>query len=446
VSRGSRRRRSGSVVLGTVIVCAIGAGSTLSAQSSEQAQTPAEVQALRDEVARLKQELEALQQTYDARFAALEERLSALEGRAPAQPAAPAAVAPAQPPAEVAVPVGAAGAGGPTGALPVYGNVAALSKIFNPDIAVIGNMIGTAGKNTVEPAPALQLQEAEASFQAIVDPYARADFFLGFGPDGGEIEEGYATFTTLPAGLLLKAGKLYGQFGKVNTMHTHMLTWVDRPLVARSYFGGEGQFSDAGFSVSKLILNPWVFLEATGEVFSGKGESFSGPERSDLLYVGRMRGYRDLSDSSNLDVGASIAYGPNENRDHAHTRLIGVDATFRYRPLRRAIYRRLLARTELVWNRRDLETDRASTFGMYASGEYQFARRWFGGVRYDYTQRRYDAALVDKGGSVILTYWPSEFSQIRGQYRRTRYAEQTTANEFLFQFQFSIGAHGAHAF
>jgi hypothetical protein len=83
---------------------------------------------------------------------------------------------------------------------------------------------------------------------------------------------------------------------------------------------------------------------------------------------------------------------------------------------------------------------------MYASGEYQLARRWFAGGRYDWSERGTDASLQDQSGSALLTYWPSEFSQIRGQYRRTRYAEGVTANEFLFQFLFSIGAHGAHAF
>jgi len=412
--------------------------------TSDSRGTQATTEALRAEVARLKQELETLSREYGDRLAALESKLGALEGQPAA--AAPAPPAAAQAPATVAVPAGAAGAGGPEGALPVYGNVASMSKIFNPDIAVIGNVTGAVGKNQIDSSPALQLQEAEASFQAVVDPYARADFFLGFSPDGVEIEEGFVTFNTLPGGLLMKAGKMYGQFGKVNTMHTHMTTWVDRPLVASQYFGGEGQFSDAGISVSKLVLNPWVYLEATGEVYGATGETFVGSERSDLLYVGRLRGYRDVSDSMNLDLGTSVAYGPNDARDGAHTRLVGIDATFRYRPLRRAIYKRALARTELIWNRRDLSEGAASTFGMYASGEYQFARRWFGGVRYDYSQRAYDASLVDYGGSLILTYWPSEFSQIRGQYRRTRYAEQTTANEFLFQFQFSIGAHGAHAF
>jgi len=87
-----------------------------------------------------------------------------------------------------------------------------------------------------------------------------------------------------------------------------------------------------------------------------------------------------------------------------------------------------------------------SAFGMYASGDYQFARRWFAGLRYDWSERAHDPSLVDKGPSVLLTFWPSEFSQVRGQYRRLTYAEGSTANEVLFQFLFSIGAHGAHVF
>ena len=47
---------------------------------------------------------------------------------------------------------------------------------------------------------------------------------------------------------------------------------------------------------------------------------------------------------------------------------------------------------------------------------------------------------------MFLTFWPTEFSQIRAQYRRTRFAEGTNANEVMFQLNFSIGAHGAHAF
>jgi len=124
----------------------------------------------------------------------------------------------------------------------------------------------------------------------------------------------------------------------------------------------------------------------------------------------------------------------------------GVDATVRYRPLQRAIYRRFMGRTELIWSRRAEDVRNVTAFGMYASGDYQFARRWFGGARYDRAARAYDSALVDSSGSLVLTYWPSEFSQVRGQLRRTKYAEGVIGNEALFQFLFSIGAHGAHVF
>jgi hypothetical protein len=279
-----------------------------------------------------------------------------------------------------------------------------------------------------------------------VDPYARADFFLSFAPEGVEIEEGFITFTSLPAGLLLKGGKMRAQFGKANTMHTHTMPWVDRPLVTRNLVGGDEGISQSGLSLSKLFPNPLFYLEATGEVYGGGSDVFHAHTRSDLTYVGRVRGYRDLTEGTNLDLGTSIAYGHTVPGPDTTRRLIGIDATFRWRPLRRAIYRRFLARSELIWDRDDLFGARPTAFGMYVSGEYQFAQRWYAGGRYDVSERVGDPTLDDKGGAALLTFWPSEFSQIRGEYRRTRYAEGTTANELLFQFLFSIGAHGAHVF
>jgi hypothetical protein len=408
------------------------------------AQQPPSAQEVREELDKLRKEFEAVRDAYGARLTALEAKLAGLPGGQAAAPGQP----PAQttPPTVAPVPTGAAGGGGPTGALPVYGGTAALSKIFNPDIAVIGNFVGAAGENEINPAPALALDEAEATFQAVVDPYARADFFLAFSPEGVEIEEGFLTLTSLPGGLLAKVGKFREQVGKVNTLHPHSLPWVDKPLMIQNLFGGDEGLSDAGISVSKLVLNPWFFLEATGEVYQGDSSIFQSHERSDVSWVGRLRGYRDITESTNLDVGSSIAYGTNDAGPDFTTRLIGIDATLRYRPLRRAIYRRFQGRTELFWSRRGQEEGNVNAFGMYASGDYQFARRWFAGARYDWSERAFDSSLVDKGPSVLLTYWPSEFSQIRGQYRRIDYAEGVVSNELLFQFLFSIGAHGAHVF
>ncbi len=368
----------------------------------------------RDDVAQLRSEIEALK----ASLAAVEARLAALA----APPPAP------EPLTSSAIPTGS-------------------SKVFNPDVAVVGNFLGAAGQNPSPGAPpSLQLSEAEASFQAVVDPYARADFYLTFGPDEVGVEEGFITFPTVPGGLLLKVGKMRDAFGKVDSMHSHVLPWTDRPLVTQNLTGGEDGLADAGISVSKLIPNKLVFLEATAQAYRGESEIFKAPRREDLAYVGRLRAYRDLGESVNLDLGGSFARGNNDVGPGFKTRLFGVDATFRYRPLRRAIYRRLIARSELVWSRREEATADAKAFGFYASGEYQFARRWYAGVRYDRSDRADAPDLTDKGASFLLTWWPSEFSQIRGQYRHTRFGEGTKADEFLFQFLFSIGAHGAHAF
>jgi hypothetical protein len=433
------------------VALAIGAPAFAQVPAAAAAQ-PQDLAALRTAIEQLRQQLDALQQKVTAieaagqPAAAVPAQPVAAPGQPPAQPAGQPPAQPAAPPAGVEVPAGAAGAGGPTGQLPVYGNTSALSKIFNPDMAVIGNFIGAAGKNDIEPMPALKLSEAEMSFQAIVDPYARADFFLSASPEGLEVEEGFLTLPTLPAGLLMKVGKMKAQFGKVNTMHSHVLPWVDAPLPMRNLLGGDEGLNDAGISVSKLIMNPVLFLEATGEVYNGDNDLFKSYKRSDLGYVGRLRGYRDVTEATNLDVGTSIAYGHNDASPDSTTRVIGLDATFRYRPLRRAIYKRFIGRTELFWSRRADPIGDVSAFGAYVSGEYQFAQRWFTGARFDLSDRATDASLQDRSGSLLLTYWPSEFSQVRGQYRRTVYADGPTANEFLFQFLFSIGAHGAHVF
>ncbi len=322
-------------------------------------------------------------------------------------------------------------------------------RVFNPDMSVIANFLGTGGKNPRNLSPAFQLTEVEIALQAAVDPFARADFFLSATPEGLEVEEGYMTFTSLPAGLLVKVGKMRAQFGKVNTLHTHSLPYADRPLVSQNLFGGEEGLSDAGVSVSKLFATRALYLEAIGEAYAGQTEVFQSSERSKLNYIGRVRAFRDITEGTNIDLGFSAAHGPTDIGPDANKRIFGIDATFRYRPLRRAIYKRFQARTELMWSRQDGAAAAApvqKAFGAYGLAEYQFARRWYLGARADRSGQLLDGSLVDTGQSAFVTFWPSEFSVIRGQVRRTKYADGLKGNEFMVQFNFSIGAHGAHIF
>src|ERR1043165_8180183 len=86
----------------------------------------------------------------------------------------------------------------------------------NPDISVIGDFRGlyrSFGTHNFD----AELHEAEFSFQSVVDPYARADFFYSVGENvktgefSGEVEEGYLTTLSLPAHLQLKVGRFKQQ-------------------------------------------------------------------------------------------------------------------------------------------------------------------------------------------------------------------------------------------
>lgn len=408
-------------------------------------------------------EVERRLQALEDQVRMLQTELAALRAGPPAPPigqATPTQPAPASQVPTVSAPLAAAPSGGDQPAptqLPVYGGQTA-GRLLNPDVGMIGNFISATGESrggseAVAPTPFLTLQESEASFQAIVDPYARADFFLAIGEEGIEVEEGFVTFPTIPGGLLIKAGKFRANFGRLNAFHNHTLPWIDRPLVMYNLLGGATEdpdtgIKDAGVSVSRLVPAGNLFVEATAEIYRGdSGTLFQSSRRQDFSVVGRLRAYKDISESSNLEVGGSYARGHNDAGSDFVTSLYGTDLTFRWRPLQRAIYRSFIARSELMWSRREEPAVAHPAFGLYGSAEYQVARRWFTGGRFDWAERARDASIEDRGLSAVLTYWPSEFSQVRSQYRRTRYGDRDeVANELLFQVLFTIGAHGAHPF
>ena len=209
------------------------AGMLLAGHSLAQAQQPAAVPAA---AVSTNDDRAALEQ----RVRDLEDRLIQLEGQMrtlkSAQAPASAAAAGTSPQAESqpAPAVAPAEASLQPSAPPTYGGNAAAAKALNPDISIIGDFIGIAGKNSIRPGPALEMHESEIGMSAIIDPYARGDFFLSFGESGVNLEEGFLTLTSLPGGLLTKIGKMRAAFGKVNTLHTHVLPWADR---SAAYFG-----------------------------------------------------------------------------------------------------------------------------------------------------------------------------------------------------------------
>jgi hypothetical protein len=426
--------------------------------AAQQRQNPPPAQPTADDKAAMEQRLRDLED----RIVMLEGEIRQLKAQG-TQPAPGTAPTPSAPPTQGAAQQAAEAAPTTQPDVRLGGAGSAAAKALNPDISVIGDFIAGAGHNPINSTPAFQMHESELGLQAIIDPYARGDFFLSFGEEGVDLEEGYITFTALPAGFVARGGKMRAAFGKVNILHNHMLPWVDRPLVTQNLVGGEDGINDAGFSVQRIIPAPknW-FLEFTGQSFRGdSADVFTSSNKNDVSVVGHLRAYKDLSDNTNIDMGGSYSRGHNLFGTDFITHLYGVDATLRWKPLQRAIYHSFVARSEFIWrqqNQPDLtacvtlacpafvRTGFQRAFGFYASADYQFARRWFVGGRADRADRPFDASLTDKGGSFVLTYWPSEFAQVRGQYRFTRYAQNFDAHEAFVQLQFALGAHGAHPF
>jgi hypothetical protein len=409
------------------------------------AQTPAPSPAP-DPVSDLRAQLDALKAEYEQRIADLEKRLSELQatqGQTPAPTATAEATLPPTPAPEAPPPSEPAVAAAPS---TESGSQAA--NYFNPSISVIGNFLTVAGHNGTESLPTAELRESEVGLQAIVDPYARADFFLSFGEEGAEVEEGFVTFTSLPAGLLAKVGRMRTSFGKVNTLHLHVLPWPDEPLPVVNLLGGEEGWIGTGLSVARLFPVGDTFTEGTLQIFRGESDGlFATQRRGDLSYNGHYRVFKDLTDASNIDLGLSYGVGPNDTSPDARTRLEGFDATYRWKPLETATYRSATFRGEVYRSRRDQEGGVQTALGWYLSGDYQLAKRWFVGGRLEASEHADDASLRDRGAAATLTFWPSEFSQLRGELRRRHYSlTDETANELLLQLQFAIGAHGAHPF
>lgn len=346
----------------------------------------------------------------------------------------------------------------------------AAGNALNPNLSVIAWLQATAGSHRTH-MPAFQEREAEIGLQSVVDPYARADFFLSASEVGFDLEEGYLTFTQMPAGLGLKVGKFRGKLGKFNQTHAGETPFTDRPLVAEAFFGEEG-LSSSGLSASYLIPIPDQYMnlevEITSPPVAEQGGIFArlDDKRGALLYLGRLSAFFDLSDATNLNLSLTGAKGPAASpaglgleTGQERLSVVGGEMTVRWKNPRRAIYKSVLWQTEaylLALKAVDRVSipeimpppaANGSRKGIFSFLDYQFDRRFHAGFRFDMTQSPSAAVTGHETGELaFLTFTPSEFMLLSLQGRHVRNFEGGDDwNEFM-KLTFNIGPHGAHPF
>src|SRR6266850_6474525 len=166
------------------------------------------------------------------------------------------------------------------------------------------------------------VQEVELAFSAIVDPYFKGEVYLTIpNLDGIEVEEAFATTTSLPWNLQIKAGSFRGAFGRQNGQHLHVQDFTRRPLINAGFLGEDGM-RGPGAQVSWLAPLPF-YLTLYAEAFSlgapagpasaaepvGPVATFGGGSATDLTYVGAAKLFVPMGEEVSLYAGASAATG-----------------------------------------------------------------------------------------------------------------------------------------
>jgi hypothetical protein len=337
------------------------------------------------------------------------------------------------------------GGGAPAGAS------ATSASITNPAISAIGWFQAVSGNDPGLQQDPFALREVELGFQAAVDPFTRADFFLSAGPEGLEIEEGTITWLALPGGGQAKVGKFRADLGKFNRTHPPETPFADRPLASEAFFGEEG-LTTTGLSLSALVPNPLdLYWDMTAHVGTAPGPEesplFDPDSRSDVLALGRSSVFVPLHESADLNLGVSYANALADSAlraDGNRAQIAALDLTFHWKNPRRSIYRSFVAQAELLAERGSRSGAERST-GAFAYAVYQLARQWKVGARYDWTEAP-GSHDNSSGALALIQYQPSEFSTLSLQGRRVRVPGGADHDALFFKWTFNIGPHGAHPY
>jgi hypothetical protein len=330
----------------------------------------------------------------------------------------------------------------------------------------------------------------EIALDGAVDPYFEgfANIVLKLNNDNEteiEAEEAYMQTTSLPAGLQLRGGQFFAPFGRINPTHPHTWDFADDPLVHGLLLGPDG-LRGVGAQVSWTLPLPWysqLLLAvqngrgSTGFSFRNPGDNglFFGRETTDreapglqdFVWEPRFETSFNLSDTQTVLTGVSGAFGSNETGGNARTQIYGGDLLYKWKSARaeggfpfvkwqsEVMYRRFEAGRGI-----DESFPLAETFhdwGMYSQLLWGFRKGWVAGVRGDYVDME-DSQFTDDSDrqsrsrvSANLTWYPTEFSKLRLQYNHdflesNFFLSDRQADSVFLQFEFILGAHGAHKF
>ncbi|MFQ5506945.1 MAG: hypothetical protein ACE5F1_19410, partial [Planctomycetota bacterium] len=306
---------------------------------------------------------------------------------------------------------------------------------FNPRVTVFGDATLAAVSGTLrnedgdDVGDRFSLRETELDFRADIDPFAKGVAILALAEETPgvfelEAEEVYASFHALPWNLKLEAGRFRTSFGQVNRLHTHDLPQTDRPLAVRNFLGEEGDIQN-GLRLEYLVPGMAApTLRLSYELVNGENDRvLAGPGSDVPAHLGRVAAFFDLGGVSWLELGGSVLGGRAE-AGGGTTLLAGADLLFKWRPAERSELRSLVLQVEAFTLDRKLAGQQIHSSGAFGSLLWQQDRRWYLGLRGDWSQ----FADVDRGDEWALSgwisYYTSEFLRLRLGYEHLESSRQ----------------------
>lgn len=336
------------------------------------------------------------------------------------------------------------------------------------------------------------LNYSELNINASVDPYFDLYFVSSFNENNVEIEEAYAVTRSL-SGFQLKIGKFRSSFGRINSQHEHVWDFATPPMIYELFLTDE-MLNEKGIQINYLfpsniyILSGIELLQGDNEMsfgnssisintrLDGTGQDIliKSPTKPNL-FVGFVKTSFDVGNLSVL-TGFSFATGQSrfdkiQDQNFAFsgkTKLYNFELTAKYFI---DSYRYISFQTEYIQRSRkgnsyeydnlgDLVTNQydSNQSGFYSQIVYRFNKQWRIGLQYNkITNNSVKINGLNQSLPVnldanylMLDFNPTEFSRIRIQYGNKDYLFENTnkkrINEFILQFNFAIGSHGAHPF
>ncbi len=301
---------------------------------------------------------------------------------------------------------------------------------YNPRLTVFGDMLASISASEAEREgdDRFSFREAELDLRADIDAFASGVLIVAFeeeAPNEFEtvVEEGFVDFLALPAHLRVRAGKFYQDIGRINRLHTHDLPFPEKPLPLQDFLGEEG-LNEAAVMMDWLAPDAPVRLGAT--MMNGSNDAIlGGSESQDFAYLGRAEVFGDIDQRTTLSAGGSFLWGRGETKER-ETRLIGLDAMYKYRP---DDFSSLVVQGEVYYLEREVSTmagPRSETtdygFGSYVYVQYQPTRNWYLGARWDtsnYAEQMEGAKQWQMG--VYVSYYTTEFLRLRLGYEHQEF-------------------------